>query len=162
MWKLLHDTVLPKKKWHDVCTRNAEMCDAGVLIFFLFVMCSFSCWLVIQSRVSLPPVPCYDLCRVCESNTCSRYFVLQHSGQLENSSCWFIIVLCFRSQPKEAVSPRHVYRVRWHVCGWLWCKYFNIKLGRAPCIFLVIVNTIVPLTSFLDCFCRVPEWEQQV
>lgn len=48
--KIMTCTDLPKIiKWHDVCTGNEELCDAGVLILFLFVMCSFSCWLVIQS-----------------------------------------------------------------------------------------------------------------
>lgn len=47
---------LSAKEYHSmqilkglICVRNAELCDAGILILFLSVMCSFSCWLVIQS-----------------------------------------------------------------------------------------------------------------
>lgn len=46
-----------------ICMRNAELCDAGILIFFLSVMCSFSCWLVIQS--------------LAVSATCSIFWALQ-------------------------------------------------------------------------------------
>lgn len=118
------------QNWNGlICVRNAELCDAGNLIMFLSVMCSFSCWLVIQSLA------------VCA--TCSIFWALQsmwikHKFQIfcfttwwitGNSSCvgMIVFVRC-RSQPKEALSPRHVYRVWWHVCCWLWCKYFQFRV----------------------------------
>lgn len=134
-------------KWHDVCTRNAELCDAGVLIFFLFVMCSFSCWLVIQSLgVSATSTMFWSLQSMWIKHM-FQIFCFTTQRTTWSSSCWFVIVLCFRSKPKEAVSPRHVYRVRWHVCGWLWRKYSDINLGSNNIIlYYIIVDTIVPLT----------------
>ena len=124
------------QNWNGlICVRNAELCDAGNLILFLSVMCSFSCWLVIQSLA------------VCA--TCSIFWALQsmwikHKFQIfcfttwwitENSSCVGLIVFVHcRSQPKEALSPRHVYRVGWHVCCWLWCKYYQFRVKKQYCL----------------------------
>lgn len=159
------------QNWNGlICVRNAELCDAGNLIMFLSVMCSFSCWLVIQSLA------------VCA--TCSIFWALQsmwikHKFQIfcfttwwitGNSSCvgMIVFVRC-RSQPKEALSPRHVYRVWWHVCCWLWCKYFQFRVKKNLPSLTILGNTWIlsaavnkSPTSFLCCFCRAPGWEQQV
>lgn len=64
-------------------------------------MCSFSCWLVIQSlAVSAKRSAAYfELCRVCESNSCSRLSVLQHGGSREThlARCCpaVVFVFCF-------------------------------------------------------------------
>lgn len=90
--------------------RNAAFCDAGILILFLSVMCSFSCWLVIQSLVSLPPAACFDLCRVCESNTSSRYTVFYNMlNEQKLIFCWYnllLLLLCVSgSNPKKPSAP---------------------------------------------------------
>lgn len=104
----------------------------GFLILFLSVMCSFSCWLVIQS--------------LAVSATCSIFWALQsmwikhmfqrilfynlvHEQKLTLFFVLFFFV-CFRSKPKEAFSARHVYRVGWHVCSRLWCKCFQFWGGK--------------------------------
>lgn len=63
-----------------ICVRNAELCDAGILILCLSVMCSFSCWLVIQS--------------LGVSATCSIFWALQsmwikHMFQLFCFTTWW-------------------------------------------------------------------------
>lgn len=65
-------------------------------------MCSFSCWLVIQSlAVSAKRSAAYfELCRVCESNSCSRLSVLQRGGSRETHPARRrLVVVLFCSVP---------------------------------------------------------------
>lgn len=70
-------------------------------------MCSFSCWLVIQSLVvSAHCSIAFELCRVCESNICSRYCVLQHNGATETHARFVLsLLVCSGGNPKKPSAP---------------------------------------------------------
>lgn len=74
---------------------NAEFVWYEIVRVFNFV--SFCCRVFIQllacnpkPGVTLPPEACFDLCRVCESNTCSISSALQHDGFLATHLTLFL------------------------------------------------------------------------
>lgn len=130
-------------------------------------MCSFSCWLVFQSLVV--------------SASCSMFWALQSmlikhrftvllndvlSRAAHRLSFWLLFLFCFSSQPKEAFSPWHVYRVRWHVCCSLRRKYSGFTRFAAQRRFSMVngrkVKWGAQMMIGFSCLCRAPEWEQQV
>lgn len=93
-----------KMKWHDLCGENAELCDAGILILFLFVMCSFSCWLVTQS-LGVCHLQHVLISAEYVNQTRSRYSVLQHSGHLETHHVLFYCCCLFQEPTQRSLLP---------------------------------------------------------
>lgn len=103
----------------------------GFLIFCLSVMCSFSCWLVIQSLVVSAPCSIFWALQSMWIKHMLQILCFTTQQSTRNSHLLRFVVACvFRGQPEEAVSSRHVYRVRWYVCCRLWRKHKPMSTDR--------------------------------